>query len=339
MTSATKLGCRLFWVICAFSLSSRADEAADIATARALGVEGVLLADAGRCREAIDKLARAEKLHHAPTTATRLAECEIEVGRLVSGTERLQRVVHEPLAPNAHPAFLASVARARVLLEKTLPRLGSLHLTLGGAACTQPSVRLDDEALSEAALDAPRHVDPGVHRVRVTARGCQPFEASVDVNEGEAKVFTIGLLGAPAEARAAPTSDTRKGSAGGGFTELAMVSFGLGAVAAGLGVTGGLLVASKTRALEEACVARVCPADQDATLASAKVWATVSTVGFIAAGALTVTGLSLLLFPGTSGGNSGGNSESSSERKSEGKSTFRPRVTIGFGAVGVGGQF
>src|SRR5262245_6301690 len=89
-----------------FAASASADDAADTATARALGVEGVTLADAGRCSEAIDKLARAERLHHAPTTATRLGECEIEVGKLVAGSERLQRVVREPLAGNAHPAFV-----------------------------------------------------------------------------------------------------------------------------------------------------------------------------------------------------------------------------------------
>ena len=58
----------------AFSLASfalaptaRADDAAagDVAAARELGIAGVKLADAGNCAEAIDKLARSEKMYHA----------------------------------------------------------------------------------------------------------------------------------------------------------------------------------------------------------------------------------------------------------------------------------
>src|SRR5271170_3045450 len=50
----------------------------DLAMARALGTEGVRLADAGDCAAAIPKLIDAEKLYHAPTTLERLGECEIK---------------------------------------------------------------------------------------------------------------------------------------------------------------------------------------------------------------------------------------------------------------------
>src|SRR5579859_5498883 len=68
-----------------FVLPTRAEEvgAADIGAARALAVEGIKLADAGKCREAIDKLARAERLHHAPTILVRLGECRAATGRIV----------------------------------------------------------------------------------------------------------------------------------------------------------------------------------------------------------------------------------------------------------------
>src|SRR4051812_8989456 len=60
-------------------------DASVTAAARALAVEGVKLAQADRCGEAIDKLERAEKLHHAPIVLTRLGECYIKLGRLVEG--------------------------------------------------------------------------------------------------------------------------------------------------------------------------------------------------------------------------------------------------------------
>src|SRR5262245_6191965 len=50
-------------------------DAAVTAAARALAVDGVKLAQADRCGEAIDKLQRAEQLHHSPIVLSRLGEC------------------------------------------------------------------------------------------------------------------------------------------------------------------------------------------------------------------------------------------------------------------------
>src|SRR5687767_842372 len=55
---------------------------AETAAARGLAVEGLKLAEAGRCSEAVEKLARAEKLHHSAIVQSRLGECQIALGRL-----------------------------------------------------------------------------------------------------------------------------------------------------------------------------------------------------------------------------------------------------------------
>ena len=47
---------------------------ADTAAARGLAVDGLKLAEAGKCNEAIDKLARAEKLHHSAIVQGRLGD-------------------------------------------------------------------------------------------------------------------------------------------------------------------------------------------------------------------------------------------------------------------------
>ena len=54
--------------------------------------------------EAIEKLKRAEALHHAPTILGRLGECQVNVGEVVEGTENLNLVVREPLAETAPKA-------------------------------------------------------------------------------------------------------------------------------------------------------------------------------------------------------------------------------------------
>src|SRR6185369_16034100 len=52
-------------------------------------------ADAGKCPEAIEKLTRAEALHHAPTILGRLGECQVNVVEVVTSTENLNTVVRE----------------------------------------------------------------------------------------------------------------------------------------------------------------------------------------------------------------------------------------------------
>lgn len=298
--------------------TARADDAADTATARALGVEGVTLADAGKCREAVEKLERAEKLHHAPTTATRLGECEIELGRVVAGTERLQRVVREPLPANAHPAFAAAVTRAQKALDAALPRIATLKLAVTGAA--HPVVTIDGDPVSEAALDVPRRIDPGAHAVEVRAPGYRPASATAVLNPGELKSIALELAPDPdakvADAPAAPPPLRPEPPS----KAPAFVALGIGAVGIGLGIAGALAVDSRTRTLDQRCDAnRVCPSDAGSDLDTAKTWATVSTAGFIAGGVGAVTGLVLLLVN---------------------RSPTAPvRPTVGAGTVGLHGVF
>src|SRR5688500_11413705 len=71
--------------------AQEAPRAENVAAARALGVQGIQLADAGQCDKAIEKLSRAEALYHAPTILGRLGECQVQVGQVVLGTENLNR--------------------------------------------------------------------------------------------------------------------------------------------------------------------------------------------------------------------------------------------------------
>lgn len=291
----------------ASAATAAADEAADTATARALGVEGVTLADAGRCKEAIDKLERAEKLHHAPTTATRLGECEIETGRLVLGTERLQRVVREPLPQNAHPAFVAAVARAQHLLEKAVPRIATLRVSVKAPKGARLALSIDDEPVPDAILDTNRRIDPGTHKIQASAPGCLPTSTTTALDEGQAKSVVLELVPDPKaaheasarEAAASPADDAATESRGSKVP--AFVAFGVGAIGLGVGVYAATVVDDKSRALSRRCDEnRVCPSDMQSEISDAKRWATISTVGFAAAGASVAAGVVLLLASGGS---------------------------------------
>jgi hypothetical protein len=314
---------------------ARADEAADTATARALGIEGFKLAEAGRCSEAIDKLARAEKLRHAPTTATRLAECEIETGKIVRGTERLQRLIREPLPPNAHPVFLAAMERAQTVLAAALPRLATLRISVRAPRGAKLELFIDGEPVSDAVLDTDRRIDPGTHTVLVRAPGFLPATTTTPIAEGGTASVTLELQldpRAPAEeprTEAAPiatstppavepTSDSKAP---------AIIALVLGAAGVSLGTYGATQAAKGAAVLSDRCDENgVCPSDMKPTLREAKTWATVSTAGFIAGGAGIVTGTVLLVVSGGSSSNGA-------------KAGVRVRPSVGAMSLGIDGVF
>jgi hypothetical protein len=279
---------------------ARADEAADIAAARILGEDGLALADAGSCDKAIEKLDRAERLRHAPTTAGRLGECEIQLGRLVAGTEHLRRITREALAPTAPPIFVDAVARARGLLEQTLPRIPVLRISVKAPAGARFVVTVDGDPVPDAVVDNDRPADPGPHTIRVTAYGFIGAPRTVILNEGETKIVSLQLdpdphavlLGPPP----LPVGDVGESHASSGQSTAGFVALGIGAVGLAAGIGGGIVVALESADLSSSCgPSRVCPPDKQSEIGSAKTWATVSTTGFIVAGVGLGTGLVLLL--------------------------------------------
>lgn len=306
--------------------TSRADEAADTATARALGTEGFVLADAGRCDEAIERLGRAERLHHAPTTATRLAECEIDTGKLVAGTERLQRVIREVLPASAHPAFAAAQARARDVLERTISRVPTLRLTV---TTPRPRPRLfitiDGEPTTDAIVDADRRIDPGTHEIVVSADGHRPQRTQVVIAEGETKPVAVELAPLPVRGGERPPESTAPAPPAKRSNAPAVALFAIGGLGLAAGVAGAINVATKSYALENACSDFVCPQESDRDIRDAKTWATVSTVGFVTAG-LGIAGGILWLVTGSSGG-----------PRPTNKASVRPN--LGLGSLGLNGVF
>ena len=276
-----------------------ADEATDIATARSLGQDGFILADQGKCPQAIEKLARAEKLHHAPTTALRLAECEIEVGRLVSGTERLERLVREPLAPNAPAAFSAAQTRAQTVLGTAQPRIASLHITVKDPAGTAYTVTVDDEVVPGAMVDADRPTDPGTRKVAASAKGFHPASAEVPLKEGEASSTVLTLEPDPrAIAEAAQADEAARSStnaAARGRSIVPWIAIGVGVAGGVLGTVSGAIVASKASTLSDTCPNNRCPAGSQDKIDSASTWATVSTVSFVVGVVGIASGIVMLL--------------------------------------------
>ncbi|MDQ2647689.1 MAG: hypothetical protein M3020_28085 [Myxococcota bacterium] len=285
-------------------------QAENIAAARALGIQGVQLADDGKCAEAIPPLERAEALYHAPSILGRLGECQVAVGQLVLGTENLNRTVREPLAPNAPQAFRDAQARAQKVLDAALPRIAKLLIRVSPEV-PDVKVRVGDAEVPAALLGAERPTDPGTHQVSASAPGYLEAQSYVTLTEGGRQELTLSLVKdpnavatpaapatapAPAEPAAPisqppPVPESKPKTA-------AYLLLGVGAAGLVTGSVTGLMALSKKNDLD--CPDHECPpGTQQDNLDSAKSLALVSTIGFGVGVAGAVIGTILLVSGGS----------------------------------------
>lgn len=317
------------------------DQAENIAAARSLGIEGVQLAQAGKCDQAIEKLSRAESLYHAPTILDRLGECQVQVGQIVLGTENLNRVVREQLPPNAPRAFRDAQTRAQKALDAALPRIG--HLTVN----VEPkeakiTVTVSDVAVPQALIGVERPTDPGTHEVVASAPGYLTQKTSVTLADGGSETVTLSLTldpNAPKEAppvvTPAPTAPltseqvppppataTANGTKTAGYV---LIGVGAAGIVAG-GITGGMALQKKSN-LD--CPDNHCAGTQKDDLDSAKSLALVSTLGFAVGIPAVAVGTVLLL------------TSSSSEKKAAKQQPrhFAAKPYFGATSAGVVGEF
>jgi hypothetical protein len=341
---------------------ARADEptAADIASARKIGFEGIQLAEKGNCSAAVDKLARAEKLFHAPTTLGRLGECQVGIGKIVEGTENLGRVAREELAPNAPAAFVTARARARKQLAAATPKLAHAKIIVKAPPDATVSVTVDSAPVNAANLGEDRVLDPGPHVVEATAPGYFKAHAEINLQEGGSEQVTLKLIVDPEAARAArvaaattppsstppstsppststPGADTRSpgADASGPNRTLAYVVLGVGVVGLGVGTVFGLSAMSKKSELSSACPNKSCRASEQSNIDSAKTSGTISTVAFGVGGAAVVLG-AVLFFTASSSASS---SSATTALKAGIPNKLVARPYFDIGSAGVVGSF
>ena len=298
---------------------ARADAPTDDqkAAARILGTDGVRAALAGDCRTAVDKLTRAEALVHAPTTALPLAKCEIQLGKLVAGTEILNRLVNEVLPSNAPEPWVDAKKQAQPLLDASAPRIGKLrvHVDRPAGAAGDVAVTIDGTAIPSVLLDNDRPTDPGAHHVTATAPGMTTAQTDVTLAEGQSQGVSLRLAplpaGAPAVASApapapapasasasAPASASASASASAPALASApapessspnrapaYVVLGIGAAGVVVGTIFGVIALGNKSSLNSDCPAgkNACPASEASTVSSLNsslnTHAAISTIG------------------------------------------------------------
>lgn len=279
---------------------ARADEptAADIASARKLGFEGITLAEKGNCTAAVDKLARAEKLYHAPTTLVRLGECQVQLGRVVEGSENLGRAAREDLPSNAPAAFVNARARAKKGLAAATAKLAHAKVTVKAPPNVTVTVAVDSVTVPAANVGEDRALDPGPHLVEASAPGYLVASAAINLKEGGSEDVTLTLVVDPnaATPKAPPPAATKVVAPpppppeGAPNRTVAYVLLGVGVVGVGVGSVFGLTALSKKNDLAKACPDNHCRTTQQGDLDSAKTSGTISTIAFGVGGAALIVG-------------------------------------------------
>lgn len=317
----------------------------DIAAARELGTEGVKLAESGDCKGAIPKLQAAEKLFHAPTTADRLGECQISVGQLVAGTETLNRVVREVLAPNAPPAFKAAQQRAQTALAAAQPNIAQLKIHVDGAPPDQVTVTVDDEKVPSVLFDSNRPTDPGTHQVKATAPGFTDATQSVQLTAGGTGAVTLTLTAnaaavpaavpsvTPAAATPTPAQPEQPAPASQGHSRtLPIVLLAVGGAGLVVGTGFGVLALGTKSSLDSACSNKTCPSSSQSNINSLSTQAWVSNIGFGVGIVAAALGVYFLVKPG-------GDDAKPAATLTGPAPAVRVQPWIGLGSAGLGGTF
>lgn len=290
------------------------------AVARDLFREGDALQRSGYAADALEHFKRAQALVAAPTNLVRIAECEAAIGHLVRAAEIYREAIRFVLPPKPPAAFSIAQDQAKVEIADVEARTPRLTLAVGPADAPNLAIAIDDRSINVATLGEPTPIDPGRHKIVVSATGYATARRTITLAERDTKKFSIALGAGDVADDTSSTSST---------PIAAYVAFGVGGVGVVLGSIFGVLALNDHSTLESACKNGTCPASSASDISALHTNGWISNVG-LALGVVGVgVGTVLLL---TSNG---------SRSESADGAARTPHVTgwIGAGAAGIGGTF
>ena len=274
--------------------------AADRATARTLAQEGQHALETKNYTMAIDKFSRADSLVHAPTLLLGLARAQVGATKLVEAQENYNRIIREGVAPGAPKSWSKAIDDANKEVGAISPRIPWVTITVLGPS--SPEVVIDSTPVPHASLGVKRAINPGTHKLKISAEGYLPQEKSIVLTEGQSLSVNVELEQAPdltpppeKKAPAAVAVDTSSG--GGEWRKtVAYVSLGVGGASLIVGGVAGALALAKHSQLADACPDRnACDPSQRASIDTYHRLGTIADVGFIVGGVGVAAGVVLLL--------------------------------------------
>lgn len=302
------------------------------ANARRLVGEGDKLYAKQNYVQALERYAEAYRLMHVPTVGVEVVKAQEALGKILEAAQTAEEVSSLPRQANEPAVF----ADARLQAAQDALRLNALTPTLlldvapRGVLFT---VQIDAVAPTG---NSPFPVNPGPHRVRVSADGYESIELDVSLQQAERQTLTVTLfpLGgaataaaaappAPAAAQPQPAAEPAPAQhapahAASSTRMLGWVGIGIAGVGVAAGTFAGIAALSK----KPDCPHDVCTPDQKQDIDSSKQMGHIADVSFgvaIVAGALGVWALV------SSAGADDGESATASRREPQG-SAGAPRT-------------
>jgi hypothetical protein len=261
--------------------------------------EAVDLANSGRWADAAEKLRAVLAIRSSPKVRFTLGQAEEHVGRLSTAYDTYAQALAD-----AEAARQTDVAdTAGVALRSLGPRVPVVRVVVTGEGASAATATIDDHATQPG---EPVRVDPGAHRIAVSAPGARTVESTVTVAEGQRldvslqlqhegatiAAATSGSQPATGEAEAAPATSSRPIP----WRTIGLVTAGVGVLGMGVGTYFGFDAISKNNASNQSgCNGNTCTSGAYSTREDARSSATVSTVGFVVGGLLAAGGVSLWL--------------------------------------------
>lgn len=270
--------------------------------AEALFTAGRADVQRGDFASACPKFAESQRLDPAVGTLINLADCEEQLGHLARAWQLWREAVERLSADDARRPVVVERATA---IDKRVPRL-TVRLA---RSLTPPdpalglSIRRDDVEVPSRLADVPLPVDPGDHVISLSAVGHLPSRYPIKIAEGASETVVLEL--GPKDPSVTPPAATNAGDAAiatpkkTGESSTPWLGYGLlgaGAVGVGLGAVTGLVAIDKKKEQEDNCFPiTVCNETGSSAARAGSTFATVSTVSFVAGGALALAGLYFVL--------------------------------------------
>lgn len=291
---------------------------------RALADRALELYQRGRYDLAIEAFQQADAEFHAPTLRLMLARCYAKLGMLADAAAAYEQTADEPLAADAPPAFYRAQREARDELAAIEPDVPQLVLTFRDTRDVgRALVRIDGTVLLKGRVTRPISLNPGEHRIEVTAPGAEPVVITRSFQRGRAEGIEVAPL--------VPAAPPEAASESAGLLASGIISLVVGVGGLVLGSATGLVALDKRSEVEERCPTKVCSPEIVALNDSADTYGTLSTIGFVAGGVGVVLGAVLIGVGATMGPSTDGQAAAAH--------ATTLRVGLGLGTLELRGRF
>jgi len=307
---------RALKLLLALALATKAlyaqDSGAEVRTAaRDLAVQGAEAFDHRDYATALDRFGRAYSLVPAPSISIMQARSLAKMGRIIEALDRYEKTQHMQLAADAPDAFRQAVVDARIESEELwnhVPRL-TIHVHVSPAAPNNLAILLDSKQVPGALLDVGRPIDPGPHKVDVSATGYVSETRSITIEPNErvtldiplianssSTTLSLGVVSSRPQANDRPARDPVAS-----IKPWAWVAVGVGTAGLALSAVTGVVALNKKATLDEQCHPG-CPAEAASDISTFRTTRTISYVSLLGGAASLGLGSYILLrSPGEQG--------------------------------------